>query len=849
MSNMDYNFIKDIFKPIVEDIKSDVSTLKSFVAERNNNFILKHNIEPLAQMLKFLDSSDNIFVLNGFMGSGKTYVADCLLDFVSDEVLVFKNSYQEAINLDDVLLSLFKDFSLYHSEKNIQLPKVDSSIFSEKINAYIKYCNHPMLFVFDSFDINMRSMDTQKDILDFINYLSHFAKVKIVICSRTFKQTDLISTDSSQYCVLSSLDKDEMYEYLEINAIKGTKYETEELYKVTRGHFLLLELSVYIMQILNISLTAFSSEYKKSAKNFLEFLVSKILSISSDKFMKPLLLLLVLRHGVDKEFLVSQRFATVEDIEFLLDKHVISAKFGKYYLKDYIKSEFSKTINADTKMKVHKYLIDVYESELPRKPFERELFLSRLTMRQEIAFHTKRLETLEQEVTRSGKPRLADAQQGLTYISYTKTSGYKNNEETKPSSTKRYIKNIKPRTEKARRFELSNEDSLLLNTSKQRDVVSKELEEISNISINESMQVDSSETIINQVPESLDDYIEIAQNYEDAYNFSSAIMYYKKALTYSLDKMFKVKEPIIYTKLAICYKKIQDVDEAVKLYEKVYQLYLNDSPDKANEVLLSIAQIYSETYKFDKAKEVYKRILYAPKGVTTQMVVRVYLDLSELEDNNMDIESSVKYAQNAIALAEKEPNVALLSECYFKYALLLDDTNNLDMALKYYLRCVQTSGNALENVYLASAYSNLAEISMDSSNISAAKMYYELSVEADKKQNNYEGMYYSYSKLAKLYKDDDVQKTYDCYVNALSAAKKLDDITFAINVYIEIGDYYVYIQDYKQAIKSYILAKTLAPQHSDEDFQSRINIKLNKLKIQLGDIEFMRITTEIKKKK
>ena len=88
-----------------------------------------------------------------------------------------------------------------------------------------------------------------------------------------------------------------------------------------------------------ISLTIFSSEYKKSAKNFLEFLVSKLLSVSSDKFVKLLLLLATIRHGVGSSFLLNQRFATEDDLQFLLKKRVISEKFGKYYLKDYFKNK------------------------------------------------------------------------------------------------------------------------------------------------------------------------------------------------------------------------------------------------------------------------------------------------------------------------------------------------------------------------------------------------------------------------------------------------------------------------------------------------------------------------------
>ena len=845
---MDYDFIKDIFKPVVEDLRMDSSVLESFVADRDNSFILKHNLEALAKILLFLNSSDNIFILNGFMGSGKTYTADCFLDFIRDDVLIFRNSYQEAVNLDDVLLSLFRDFSIYHNEKKVILPKIETPIFSEKINAYIKYCNAPMLFVFDSFEINMRSRDTQNDILDFINFLSHFEKVKVVICSRSFKQSDLISADSSTSAVLKSLTNDEMYEYLEQNKIKGNKYECEELYKVTRGHYLLLELSVLIMQILDISLTIFSSEYKKSAKNFLEFLISKILSISSDKFIKLLLLLNALRHGIDMQFLINQHFAAEDDIEFLLQKHVISEKFGKYYLKDYVKTEFVKSVNTITKIKVHKYLIDVYEADLPLKPFERELFLSRLTMRQEIAYHTKRVETLDLELEKAGKPKLAEIQ-GFTYLSYSRSSGVVPGMNNKPSSEKRYIKNIKPRPGKNSRFQLSREDVRLLNASKTHDIITKEFEEISKIETKDKEKNNEEINSFDSVPDSLEDYIEIAQNYETAFNFSSAIMYYKKALTYTNDEMFEVKEPVIYAKLAICHKKIQDSDEAVKYYEKVYQYYLNNSPDKANEILLSIAQIYSEVYKFDKAKEVYKRILYSPNGVSTSMIVRVYLDLSELEDNNLDVEAALKYAQKALSTAEKHAEVPLLCECSFKYALLLDDTNNTDLALKYYLRCVQYSSDTDVNAYLASAYSNLAAISSDSGNMSASKMYYELAIEADKKQNNYEGLYYSYLKLADIYKNDDFDKTYDILVKALNAAKKSDDISYVTAVYMEIGNYYLEIDDYKQSLKSYILAKTMAPQYLAEDMEAKINKKINKIKLMLGDVEFMKLMNEIKKKK
>ena len=90
---------------------------------------------------------------------------------------------------------------------------------------------------------------------------------------------------------------------------------------------------------------------------------------------------------------------------------------------------------------------------------------------------------------------------------------------------------------------------------------------------------------------------------------------------------------------------------------------------------------------------------------------------------------------------------------------------------------------------------------------------------------------------------------YDYLVSALAVAKKLDDITYAVSVYIEIGDYYFDVVDYKQALKSYILAQSLVPQHGADDLYSKINAKINKIKMIIGESEFLILSDIIKKKK
>ena len=841
---MSYNFINANLETIMSGNKIDIASLSFYLNSQGSSFILNHNVEGIEKLLTFLNNpTSNLFVLNGFMGSGKTLTAEFALRFVNENVLVFKNSYQESINTDDVLLSLFREFSNYHNEGKINLPKIETNVFSEKINAYIKSCDAPMLFIFDSFEINMRNKESQNDILDFINYLTHFEKVKIIICSRSFRVEDLSSSYDANTYLLTSLSKEDVRDYLADSNVKASAFEVETLSKMIRGHFLLLEYAVLVMDSFDLTVNNFLNEYKKSTKNLLEFLITKMLGVSSEKTLKLLLFLASIRHGVSGEFLVFQNIAVVETIEYLLQRKIISEKYGKYYLKDYVKAEFLKGMNPATKIKVHEYIINLYDSELPLKPFERGLFLSRQTMRQEIAFHKKRVDSLSEELMKTGKGKASEPQD-FSYLTYSKSSGFDTDIQKRKISVRQSLKNIKREPQRKLLSGKANVDNMIMNLPK--ETFAKDLEEVA-FSTSENIVVDVEH--IDNLPNSIDDYIKIADNYQNAFNFSNAILYLKKALSFSNDISFKEKLPIIYLKLAVCNKKLQDIDMASGMYEKAYAACLSISVDKANDILIDMARMYSELYKFDKAKEIYSRIVYSKEGVSTKTLIRVYLDLAELEDHNSNIELALNYSQKALQEAEKLSDVSLLSECYFKHALYLDDTNSVEFAMKYYLRCVQCSNNPEENKYLSLAYSNLAGISTDNKNVSAAKMYYELAIEADKKLNNFEGLYYSYNKLAQIYKYENSEKTYECLVNALSAAKKFDDLTYAISIYIEIGTFYLDRSEYKKALKSFILAKTLTPLHSEDGLNEKIIDKIHRVKSIVGENNFVQLLDEIKKKK
>lgn len=839
---MNYNFLKENIYSLINGVQVDISAIEMLITDRDNSFILKHNIEAVSELIKFLKGSDNIFVLNGFMGSGKTACVDLVEDFIDENVLIFNNAYEESVNLDDIFLSMFRDFSNYQNEKKVILPKVNTNIFSDKINAYIKYCNSAMLFIFDGFEINMQSAEKRKDILNFINYLSHFEKIKIIITSRTFKSYELINSTGVNEYTLKSLTEDEAEQFIKLNDISGNSYEISEIYKQTRGYYVLLAKSIFIMKLYDLNTVLFMNEYKKSGKNFTEFIISKLLDSSSVKFVKPLLFLALIRHRVSIDYIIMHDIATLEELEFLTQKQIVSQNNGKYFIKDYIKSQYLNTVNELSKIKACEYLIKLYDAELPLKPFERGLFLSRQTMREEISYNKERIKKFTDKLESSKKTK--NSQSDINYVSYSVSSGY--DESAEKQTKENYLRRLKRKNIK--KSGLTNEEYRLINSINKEDIISQSMLEISQTKHKENSETVITSDVMEEIPNTLQDYIKIAQDYETVYNYTNAILYYKQALTYRNDENYTKLEPFIYEKLAQCYKKIQNIDEAVKMFENAYKIYINQSPENAYNVLDKMAKMYTEAFKFEQAKDVYKRIINSPIGIEKEKLIRVYLNLAEIENNDGNIHQALTYSQLALCEAEKISNTKLLSECYFKFGLVLDDTNNVDFAVRYYLRCIQTSNNPKENIYLASAYSNLAGISYEKNNISASKMYYELSINADKELDNNEGLYYSYIKLARIYAEENNEKTHEYLLNALSYAKKCDDITYTISTYSEIGDYNFEKENYKQALKSYIIAMTLVPAYLDDDIKPKLNKKISQIKSAIGEFDFKNLIDEIKKK-
>lgn len=830
--------------------------------------ILAHDFETFTKLVNFVNSNASLFVLHGFMGSGKSTMVDFLPKITNDDVLCFRINCFESTNLDDVLLSIHTDFVNYHNQRKITLPKVDSTGFTDRINAYLKSINMPMLFIFDS--VNAQKFPLHVEISNFIKHISQIERVKIVVASRNLADSDLSGENNQNYAIIKLCGKEEFIEILNKNDITSDEETYNNAFEATKGHFLYISLLINVIKLLNLNLKSVYNDYSKKKKTIFDFLISKVLTLIPERFFKTLWFLALIRSGVSENFLIKQKLSTPDELAYLEERMLLCREGINIYLKDYVKSTVIETINPQTFKDIHTYLAELYESQLPKKPSERDLIISRSTMRREAAYHK---EQAAQTIETNTQPQTKQKSLDYNYLSYSNSikRDWNFSESSVGSNQQQQKRFVKPAPRglttrinnnlKAKNFELSNEELKLLNQLNLK-VPNAELirddRETPQYDFNPRNQLRKNQFQNQQKPpqnnfqleepaqptETLVSVMNEASLAEQEFDFERALKIYNKAYSMTEAAGYDEAKPIIMMQTAFCHRKMQNNDEALKCFEIAYKLYCNTNPQNANKALFNMAEIYTETYNHNKAKEMYEAILHSNQKTDLAFNARVLLNLAEIESNNLNIERASVYYNEALSYALNLNDKKLICETCFKFGLAYDDAGSVEKAFKMYSQCIQTSTDYEVNSYISSAYSNIAGIFEEQNLTDKAAKYYELSVKIDEQHENWDGLYFAYSKLATIYQAKSLTFALDYSFKALDAAKKLNDNVYTASTYIQIGDYYYQSNQTKDALKSYLLAKALLLKQPNPENVRKIDVRINDMKTKLGTATFERIASE-----
>ena len=831
-------------------------------------FVLENNKENLENIYDFYGSEKPILFVNGFMGTGKKQVVNYSLNFLSKEAIVLWYNCFETTILDDILLCFFNEFKKLQTQGIISGLKVKTENFTAKINAYFTSIEKPFVIVLNSYDSIQK--ENLQEIVDFINHVIGFEKVKIVIVSRTLDRKSFEDDSKYERVTLSALDKTLFEKFLKQNKVSFSSSQLDDLYKHTRGYYFYTSLTTSILKYKNYEVKDFMENFKLSFLSYNKFLEKEILDIIPAISVQFFWLLCIMRHGVTSQILKQMHYYNEENIDFLTKNLLLVQSNGLIFVHDYFREQMDIAIPENVSQKLHKFIIDFYESQLPLKPLERGILLSRQTIRNEIEYHTLFLPKKVGEINTNAYKAMAkglefdlsrikqgkDTQQQQIDIKETPENNqqvYPRQQDKKPD----YISTVSPNVSNVDinlndlPFKLTEDELKMLGNTSTGKNVSERMQS----SINFDIKREDGEVPISQeqqeeeFKETLAYCLQVAHDEAQKYNFKLACDWYKKALTFNKDENYINELPVIYTKMAYAYHKLNEIDNSLKYYSLAKEFY-NQIGEvvKENYIKLNIANVYYETYKFDLAKNTLLEII-ATNDNPHILTTKAYIALANIEDSLSNGNLAFDYYKKALELSNTTMDVETLSELYFKYALSSDDRNDITTAIEYYEKCININRDPKVNKFLSSAYSNIATLYLEKRDNAIAVKNFLQAYQIDEANENYDGIYFSATKLAQIMQRKLPDKAIFYFKKAKQCAEKLNDIFYMASSLLALGDFYYGQKQDALALEEYFTALDLVKNDFSKDNISKIEMRINDIKFRIGADKFAIIENEYKIRK
>lgn len=773
--------------------------------------LLENNEKQIAQLGQFLMSDKKMALVSGFVGSGKSEVVDFVLRNLKDDVLILHYTCFETTILDDLLLCFYELFRSFVLRGIVQQPKVKAENFTQMINSYFTSVVNPITIVIDSFEAVVK--DNRGGIIDFLNHLATFPRVKIILISTKFQEEDFTEDDCEKVSVLALSQK--MFEkYLKDNGIKNIGVFSNELYKISKGYFKNVELAAKVINLRGLSLITFLEKYTKSYMSYSEFIIREMLSLVDPVSAHLFRLLTVMRIPIHMNLLKTLHLYDENKILYFIQNSLLNYEGNCIYLKEAFRNVIENQIPDNVLIKLHSACIDLYNTQLPLKPSERDLLLSRQTMRNEIEYHSMFL------------PKRPLLQQKTEKVEHQVEKTQNQKAPTPlPLPVKKEPEKIETKKDKIDKISFIIEDEAVLD-----DIAD---------SINSFMVSNAKSAKVEKEGNSmtLQQLLNAAKIEEKNYNYKQVVMLYQIALSKTSDANFFTFLPSIYIKLAQAYEHLSDLYNALDYYTQAHDFYYNASDyEKVYEMKLAIADVYYSMYKYDNAKFILSE-LEQVKDLPKLLKIKTNLAIARLSDNP---EIEYKYYKQSIPLVELGTDKALLSELYYKYAVSCSEVEDLRSAAQFYLKCIDIDSNPAKNQYLSMALSNLAELYDELGSTKQAIQYYNESISIDQKTKNYNGLYVSASHLAEIYAVSDEAKTMEYYNKALEYAKQLNEPFYIVSTKLEMADFCSLRRNFEMTYKYLIEAYKLAQNTLTKENSTKITSRLEDLKKRITSTDLMR---------
>jgi len=768
--------------------------------------LFQFNNSIINEILNFTTSSFDLLFVSGPKGSSKSETINRAATFLEEkDFLIFEHFCFENTVIDDFLLNFYDSLRNFAISQTISLKKFVTDSFKEKVSHYFKTIPKNCILIIENFE----KVDENIEIIDFLSHLASYKNVKIIIISKN-REKNLFRFKKIKINTLlfEQISKDDFQSKLTVLSEPLDKEIKEKFYEATSGLELFLQMSLKYVNVTNSSIEDLIKDFERRNENsivsFEEFIVAKFYSLAPAIYKDFYKILCTVSHPLSINCIKEHNLGDIACIDYLKKHYLVGTFKNEVYVKDYFKQYVINTFSIKEKYSFCKKMIDIYEDELTKSPKDRLIRLSRESIRKEIEHLNTSIPSIGSKT--SGKT--------ISYMGSSSSISKLQDESKRQSKLAEKFNKIKEK----RKALTQSDSSLLISTQSN--------EETKKPSQNEQKNKEKNRL-------SLINLLNSSREYTKNYKYYDAISELEKANEIDTSNEFKIE---IYTLIAKNYECLNDFLIAQKYYNYALDFALETQDPRICEIKFLIASSNKSLYKIEMAQEQFKNIA-ENENYSHNFRAKAYLELGEIYQANSSIYKAIEYYESAIELISGK-NKSLACQSYYKLARLYDENHDYDNAIKYYQKNYLTSSEPKENKYYSISLTNIALISIEQGKNKEASEFLKLALLFDKENNDLENVYFSQKELAKAYLRQDEPTAMNYYQDALDTAQLLNDPFKEALVFFEIGEFYYDRENDIKALKSFLNAKEKLKNTTQEENISRIESRINDIKIRLDNNAF-----------
>ena len=652
---MSYNFLETSF-----DL-NNVTELP--ISDKIHPLLLKNNDSEIKKAIEFLNSKEQFLYIHGFLGTGKRQFINYVTSFLQKDVLKLEYYCKESTVCDDILLSFIDTTEKTAQSKAVNL-NAKITTLAVKFQAQLASLKKPVIIILHSYDDI--SDENKSLVVDCFSNVLKNDNIKLIVSTRAMIPAVLGETKFDRKIFLKAFSKDIFREFLSENQLTCTDTTFEDFYKYTRGYYYYTALAVKIIQAMKISLNEFLEKFALSGMSFDSYLGMTYINLIPNTIRNFFWFLRTIRHGITTNALAIFELYDEFSVEYLKSNLMIFMVNETIYVQDYFQQNIDISIPTKTEIKLHKYIISIYEKQLKEPLQTREILISRQALRSEIEFHNECIKNLEQG------------------LKSTPTPEDKQNEATVNKEKPVLPQDVNSKLEEARK---------LAEENKKTEAIEKYLD----ILDDEKLDIQT----LNEVR------LKLANLYKEIEAYSKAQYYLERVETYYKKNNEVINLSYLYYELTKIYFLMYKSERAIETIKKV--IYSVDTPQSLMvSACTLLGNIYTAQKNTDDAYLYYQKALASmDENTPDKTLAELYFKYALASDDRGDEKTAFEYYTKCAVLSNDNPYKSLaysnMGACYFDNGNLCDARDCLKKAYE-----IEKNNNDYDGIYYNA--SQLAEV-------------------------------------------------------------------------------------------------------------------------------------------